>query len=59
MGHSPLIGTGEGRLVPATQPEDDSAHGSARRKNRADAHARRVRKGKALTQHTGLPPRKS
>ena len=59
MGLSRLIGSGEGKLVPVTQPEDDSAHGAARRKNRADAHARRIRKGKALTQHTGLPPRKS
>ena len=59
MGLSRLIGAGEGKLVPVTQPEDDSAHGAARRKNRADAHAKRIRKGKALTQHTGLPPRKS
>ena len=59
MGLARLIGSGEGKLVPATQPKDDSARGAARRKNRADVHARRIRKGKALTQHTGLPPRKN
>ena len=59
LGLTRLIGSGEGTLVPATQPQDDEFRGSARRKNRADAHEKRIRKGKALTQHTGLPPRKS
>jgi uncharacterized radical SAM protein YgiQ len=36
----------------------DMGRGSARRKNTAAAHARRIRKGKVLSQHTGLPPRK-
>ena len=59
MGLSRLIGSGEGKLVPLTQPQDEMTYDSARRKNRRDAHEKRVRKGKALTQHTGLPPRKS
>ena len=59
MGLARLIGEGHGKLVPATQPTDDSINVSARRKNRSAAHEKRVRKGKALTQHTGLPPRKS
>ena len=59
LGLTRLIGSGAGKLVPATQPQDDEFRGSARRKNRADAHEKRIRKGKALTQHTGLPPRKS
>ena len=59
MGLTRLIGSGAGRLVPATQPQKEIAFDSARRKNRRDAHEKRIRKGKALTQHTGLPPRKS
>jgi uncharacterized radical SAM protein YgiQ len=57
MGLANLIGSGDGKLVPATQPKDDSINVSARRKNRNAAHEKRIRKGKALTQHTGLPPR--
>ena len=52
-----LIGSGDGKLVPAKQPLDKDVHSSARRKNRASAHDKRIKKGKALTQHTGLPPR--
>ena len=59
MGLAHLIGSGEGKLVPATQPKNERIHASARRKNRTDAHEKRVRKGKALTQHTGLPPREN
>ena len=59
MGLANLIGSGEGKLVPATQPKDESINVSARRKNRNAAHEKRIRKGKALTQHTGLPPRKT
>ena len=57
MGLAHLIGSGQGKLVPARQPKDDRIRESARRKNTAAAHAKRVRKGKALSQHTGLPPR--
>jgi uncharacterized radical SAM protein YgiQ len=52
-----LIGPGEEQLVPVDQPEDKDVRGSARRKNTAKAHQKRIRKGRALTQHTGLPPR--
>jgi uncharacterized radical SAM protein YgiQ len=52
-----LIGSGDGKLVPASQPEEKDVHTSARRKNRASAHDKRIQKGRALTQHTGLPPR--
>jgi len=51
-----LIGSGPGRLVPAEQPRG-MKHTSPRRKNSKAAHDKRVRQGKALTQHTGLPPR--
>jgi len=57
MGLAHLIGSDEKHLVPANQPRDDEMHGSARRKNTALAHEKRIRKGKALSQHTGLPPR--
>ncbi len=52
-----LIGSGPDKLVPATQPRGYKPRGSARRKNTKQAHEKRIRKGKALTQHTGLPPR--
>ncbi len=52
-----LIGAGAGKLVPSHQPKDENLHRSARRKNLASAHDKRIRKGKILSQHTGLPPR--
>lgn len=55
LGH--LIGSGKDKLVPLRQPRDSEVHRSPRRKNSAQAHEKRIRKGKALTQHTGLPPR--
>ena len=55
LGH--LIGSGNDKLVPKDQPPDAKVSTSARRKNTAAAHAKRIRKGKLLTQHTGLPPR--
>jgi uncharacterized radical SAM protein YgiQ len=51
-----LIGAGTNQLVPARQPRD-SKYVSPRRKNTKQAHEKRVRSGRALTQHTGLPPR--
>jgi hypothetical protein len=59
MGLGRLIGAGEDQLVPVDQPREEDVRGSARRKNTASAHAKRIRKGKVLTQHTGLPPRKN
>ncbi|MBT8106130.1 MAG: YgiQ family radical SAM protein, partial [Woeseiaceae bacterium] len=58
MGLARLIGSGDGQLVPARQPKDAQQREPARRKNTAAAHEKRVRKGKALSQHTGLPPRR-
>jgi len=51
-----LIGSGPDKLVPATQPKG-ARKDSPRRKNTRAAHEKRVRRGKALTQHTGLPPK--
>jgi hypothetical protein len=55
LGH--LIGPGPDELVPAEQPKGYRVKQSARRKNTKQAHEKRVRRGKLLTQHTGLPPR--
>jgi uncharacterized radical SAM protein YgiQ len=55
LGH--LIGSGKDKLVPLRQPREGVVHRSPRRKNSALAHEKRIRKGKALSQHTGLPPR--
>jgi uncharacterized radical SAM protein YgiQ len=58
MGRDDLIGDGARQLIPREQPRDQEAYRSPRRKNSAPAHQRRTGKGKILTQHTGLPPRK-
>jgi uncharacterized radical SAM protein YgiQ len=50
MGRADLIGNGKQHLVPRWQPATTGA-GEGRRK--------KPRRGTALTQHTGLPPRKS
>jgi hypothetical protein len=55
LGH--LIGPGKDKLVPLHQPAGSKLPAAARRKNTAAAHEKRIRKGKLLTQHTGLPPR--
>jgi uncharacterized radical SAM protein YgiQ len=52
-----LIGSGPEKLVPTEQPRGYQPKGSARRKNTRQAHEKRIRRGKAATQHTGLPPR--
>ena len=59
MGLGRLIGSGENQLVPVQQPSDREVRDSARRKNTRAAHEKRIRKGKALSQHTGLPPRQN
>lgn len=67
MGREDLIGNGKHQLVPAWQPAGDGSYVSPRRKNSTPAvsarkHQRRPQKpskGTILTQHTGLPPRKS
>ena len=53
---SHLIGNGPDKLVPAKQPRGRYAD-APRRKNSKAAHEKRIRKGRLLTQHTGLPPR--
>jgi uncharacterized radical SAM protein YgiQ len=53
MGRADLIGNGKHHLIPTFQPVTDGNYTSARRKN-----STLVRKGRALTQHTGPPPRK-
>ena len=52
-----LIGNGPKQLVPAQQPPEDAKHRSPRRKNSQATHDKRVKRGKMLSQHTGLPPR--
>ncbi len=52
-----LIGEGPEQLIPARQPKGEVRYHAPRRKNSRKAHERRVQRGRALTQHTGLPPR--
>jgi uncharacterized radical SAM protein YgiQ len=51
MGRADLIGNGKQHLIPNFQPATEGSYQSARRKNSTP------RRGTALTQHTGLPPR--
>ena len=53
MGRADLIGNGKHHLVPTFQPVTAGGYVSPRRKNSTP------RKGTVLTQHTGLPPRKT
>ena len=55
MGRADLIGNGKHHLIPSWQPLSDD-YQSARRKNSTPRTS--ALKGKILTQHTGLPPRK-
>jgi uncharacterized radical SAM protein YgiQ len=52
MGRADLIGSGKRQLIPAYQPATDGSYASPRRKN-----STQPRRGRLLTQHTGLPPR--
>ena len=59
MGRADLIGSGKHQLVPAYQPITSGGYASARRKNSTPARKMPAPvKGRILTQHTGLPPRK-
>jgi uncharacterized radical SAM protein YgiQ len=63
MGRADLIGNGKMHLIPTFQPQTDGGYTSARRKNstvapKAGVARAGVVKGRVLTQHTGLPPRK-
>lgn len=72
MGRADLIGNGKHHLIPSYQPVGkEGEYQSARKKNSSQAgdsakrtnpngarmQAQQPRKGKILTQHTGLPPR--
>ena len=54
LGRADLIGNGKHQLIPSFQPATDGSYQSARRKNSTPVVAK---KGRLLTQHTGLPPR--
>jgi uncharacterized radical SAM protein YgiQ len=54
MGRADLIGNGKHHLIPTFQPLTDGTYASPRRKN---STVTAPRKGRLLTQHTGLPPR--
>ena len=58
MGRDDLIGNGKKQLIPAYQPRDTGSYHSPRRKNSYQGKSGSDRKGRILTQHTGLPPRK-
>jgi hypothetical protein len=69
MGRADLIGNGKHHLIPTFQPMTDGAYTSARRKNSTASATpqpttskstmrNQPTKGRVLTQHTGLPPRK-
>jgi uncharacterized radical SAM protein YgiQ len=66
MGREDLIGSGKHQLIPTLQPKDSEAYKSPRRKNSAprqqgnhkSTNNNQPRRGRILTQHTGLPPRK-
>jgi uncharacterized radical SAM protein YgiQ len=60
MGRADLIGNGKQHLIPTWQPDLDRGYASPRRKNSTPAGAKTAaapRRGRVLTQHTGLPPR--
>jgi uncharacterized radical SAM protein YgiQ len=58
MGRADLIGNGKHHLIPTFQPLTDGTYASPRRKNSTTGPVKPV-KGRMLTQHTGLPPRKT
>jgi len=68
MGRADLIGNGKQHLIPRFQPLNTEGYTSSRRKNSTSAAAKtspvtqgrvKAAPGKLLTQHTGLPPRKT
>ena len=58
MEREDLIGSGKSQLIPLHQPRDGDAYHNPRRKNSYRGKGGGLRKGRLLTQHTGLPPRK-
>jgi len=68
MGRADLIGNGKQHLIPRFQPLNTEGYTSSRRKNSTSVAAKtspvtqgrvKASPGKMLTQHTGLPPRKT
>ena len=68
MGRADLIGNGKQHLIPRFQPLNAEGYTSSRRKNSTSLAAKtspvtqgrvKASPGKILTQHTGLPPRKT
>jgi uncharacterized radical SAM protein YgiQ len=68
MGRADLIGNGKQHLIPRFQPLNTEGYTSSRRKNSTSVAAKtspvtlgrvKATPGKILTQHTGLPPRKT
>ena len=61
MGRADLIGNGKHHLIPNYLPQTDGTYQSARKKNSSKEQgvSQKVtaKKGRILTQHTGLPPR--
>jgi uncharacterized radical SAM protein YgiQ len=58
MGREDLIGNSKHQLIPSYQPRDGDTYRSPRRKNSFHGKNSGLKKGRILTQHTGLPPRK-
>jgi len=58
MGREDLIGNAKSQLIPLHQPRDGDAYRSPRRKNSYRGKGGGLKKGRLLTQHSGLPPRK-
>ncbi|MCA9684036.1 MAG: YgiQ family radical SAM protein [Myxococcales bacterium] len=59
MGRADLIGNGKQHLVPNWQPAGTGQVGEGKRRKSGNKKTRgQPRKGTALTQHTGLPPRR-
>lgn len=73
MGREDLIGNSKQHLIPTYQPQGTGDYQSARKKNSSKSgdsvkrtsenavryQTKQPKKGKVLTQHTGLPPRES
>jgi hypothetical protein len=58
MGRSDLIGSGPSQLIPVRQPNGWTPNLTVRRPTRSGS-PRDPKRGTALTQHTGLPPRRA
>ncbi len=58
MGRQDLIGNGSRHLIPAYQPRTGGDSSSPGRKNSNREKPGRTTRGRLLTRHTGLPPRK-